>query len=74
MTVGREQESCFTKDYRTVNTSDFSVLTPSNFAKGHSQRKDVSPLIVNFANKEIKFVKIVSCVTRLSFVKPIRNV
>ena len=54
---------------------DFSVVTPVQFAKGHSQRKDISPVVVNCCKqRKLKYVKGVSCVIQLYLVKPVANV
>ena len=54
---------------------NFTVVTPVHFAKGHSQRKDISPVIINCCKqRKLKHVTGVSCVDQLSFVKPVTNV
>ena len=54
---------------QTLNVElNFANLVP--IAKGVSQKKDVSPVVVNCCNqRELKYVKDVSCVDQLSFVK-----
>ena len=72
-TVTRDSQ----KDIRYSETSvvNCSVVNLAPTAEGHSQKKDVSPIVVNcFQQKELKYMKDVSCVTQLSFVKPVTNV
>ena len=51
-----------------------SVGNPVLFAKGHSQKKDKSPVIINCHKTKLKYVKDVSCVDQLSFIRPVTNV
>ena len=51
-----------------------SVVNPVPFAKGLSQKKDVSPVIVKCHKTELKYVKDVSCVDQLSSVSLVTNV
>ena len=61
-----------TQQYQSVN---FSVVNLAHIAKGHSQKKDVSPIVVNcYHEREEKYVKDISCVDQLSFVKPVTNI
>ena len=54
---------------------DFSAVNHVLSAKGHLQRKDLSPAVVDcYHERKLKYVKDVSCVTQLSFVKPVTNV
>ena len=65
-----------TMNSQTPQTLDvnYSVVNPVHFAKGHSQKKDISPIIVNCHKTELKYVKDVSCVDQLFFVRPVTNV
>ena len=65
-----------TLDIQTPQTSvvNCSVVNLAHIAKGHSQKKDVSPVVVNcYHQRNLKYVKDVSFVTQLSFVKPVTN-
>ena len=44
-----------------------------NIAEGHLQKKDVSPDVVNCYQRELKYMKGVSCVNHLFFVKPFKS-
>ena len=58
---------------RDLSLKTMNSQTPQtfvHFAKGLSQKKDVSPVIVNCHTAELKYVKDVSCVDQLPFVKP----
>ena len=75
--LASSKEPARTSNIQTPQTQvvNFSVVTPVHFAKGHSQRKDISPVIVNCCKqRKLKYVKGVSCVDQLSFVKPVTNV
>ena len=51
------------------------VANLAHNAKGLSQKKDVNPIVVNcYHQRELKYVKDVSCVDQLSFVKSVTNV
>ena len=71
-----ETLSIKTMNLETPQTSlvNCSVVNPVLFAKGHSQNKDIGPVIVNCHKTELKYVKDVSCVDQLSFVRPVNNV
>ena len=90
MTAGREHRDCkslpvalVSQSYRktmNIQTQTFNVdlnvakLVP--IAKGLSQKNDVNPIVINCCNhqRELKYVKDVSCVDQLSFVKHLTNV
>ena len=58
-----------TLSVKTMNSQTFcSVVNPVLFAKGHSQKKDISPVIINCHKTELKYVKDVSCVDQLYLV------
>ena len=63
---------------QTINTNVNShVVKVAHTAPGHSQRKEISPVSADcYYQKEykLKYVKGVSCVTQLSWVKPVTNV
>ena len=65
-----------TVDIQTPQTLgvNLPVVNLARIAKGLSQKKDVSPVVVNCYQRELKYVKDVSCVNQLSFVKPVTNV
>ena len=71
-----ETRSLKTMNIQTSKTSlvNCFVVNPVLFAKGHSQKKDITPVIVNCHKTELKYVKDVSCVDQLSFVRPVTNV
>ena len=58
---------------RLVN---FPVVKVVHTAPGLSQRKEISPGMTDYYPQEykLKYVKVVCCVTQLSFVKPVTNV
>ena len=65
-----------TLDIQTPQTQvvNFSVVNLAHIAEGHLQKKDIRPVVVNCYQREVKYIKDVSCVAQLSFVKPVRNV
>ena len=57
-----------TVDIQTPQTLgvNLPVVNLARIAKGLSQKKDVSPVVVNCYQRELKYVKDVSCVNQLT--------
>ena len=53
---------------------NYSVVNHVPFAQGLLQKIDISPVIVKCHKTELDYVKDVSCVDQLSFVRPVTNV
>ena len=65
-----------TIDIQTPQTQSvkFSVVNLAHIAERHLQKKDISPNVVNcYHQREVNYVKDVSCVNQLSFVKPVNQ-
>ena len=65
-----------TIDIQTAHTLSVNlpIVTLTHIPKGLLQKKDVNLVVVNSHQRELKYVKNVSCVTQSSFVKPVTNV
>ena len=70
--------SCVKKTVKTQTqdslSANLNAVNHVHFVQGLSQKKDVSPVIVNHCKEKLKYVKNVCCVNQLSFVKPVTNV
>ena len=75
-TAGREPSSGTDNKHLLHPNVTFPVVKVVHSAPGLSQKKEVSPGMSDCYMKEykLKFVKGVSCVTHLSYVKPVTNV
>ena len=71
-TLGVIRKTIETQTQQTLSVNS-PVVTIAHTAKGHAQKKDRSPVVVNCYQK-LKYVKHVSCVTQLTFAKPVTNV
>ena len=65
-----KRSKCRSQETLNVN---FPVVTLAYTVEGHLHKKDISPVVVN-CYQELKYVKGISCVTQLSFVKHVPNV
>ena len=59
----------------TFSNIELNVVHPVHTAPGHSQKNEISPgaAVCHYKRNRLKFVKCVSCVIPLSYVKPVIN-
>ena len=61
---------------KTLNVVNCHVVTDVPSARGHSQKRELSPGAADCQLKrylKLKYVKVASCVTQLSCVQPVKN-